>query len=513
MQSWVASLQHVYAFQSADFWVAEATVPTPRSTPEKLVRCLWFDQRWRPATLRTVDGQDVVVHTPGRWNAHAGPDFQHAVIEFAAGGRQRGDVEVHRYASGWTAHRHDRDGRYGQVILHVFLWNDRQTAVARRVDGQTIPQIELAAHLSRPPETYLDAIALDDYPSKYAPMPGRCYEALRQLDGMAVQAFLNRAGDVRLHRRMQRWARRVAEVGLAQSMYEAVLRSLGSTGYRQQFQRLASLVTWQELHHALATVPSARRETAAEALLLGLAGLLPQGPAAAADMDHDTQRYSALLQQYWHGFPRSIQQRAWGDELWRQPHVRPGNTPERRLAAMAHLLARYHATDLLQAALSRCQSFLGHIHTTAARRLCNALIDLLVLPATSYWSAHARLGSRQGRPQRLIGTQRALTIVVDAMLPVLLLSAQGTEPLHATLLACYQAAPRLPHNYLLRYMARRLLGDDPALLSLVTGSRQQQGMLQIFYDYCDNDEGNCQGCDFPHAPAPLSQEHGASNTL
>jgi hypothetical protein len=226
--------------------------------------------------------------------------------------------------------------------------------------------------------TYLDAIALDDYPSKHAPVPGRCYEALRQLDGVTVQAFLNRAGDVRLHQRMQRLARRAAEVGLAQTMYEALLRSLGSTGYRQQFQRLASLVSWQELHHSLANVASARRETAAEALLLGLAGILPQGPAAVADMDHDTQRYSALLQQYWRDFPRSIQQRAWGDVLWRQPHVRPGNTSERRLAAMAHLLARYHATDLLAAALSCCQSARGHTHATAARRLCQALIDLFV---------------------------------------------------------------------------------------------------------------------------------------
>jgi hypothetical protein len=39
-------------------------------------------------------------------------------------------------------------------------------------------------------------------------------------------------------------------------------------------------------------------------------------------------------------------------------------------------------------------------------------------------------------------------------------------------------------------MARRLLGHDPTLLSLITGARQQQGILQIFYDHCDNDEGD-----------------------
>jgi hypothetical protein len=89
--------------------------------------------------------------------------------------------------------------------------------------------------------------------------------------------------------------------------------------------------------------------------------------------------------------------------------------------------------------------------------------------------------------------------VVDAVLPVLLLYAQqqGDTALQSSLLACYQAVPRLPENHLLRYMARRLLGDDPALLALVTGARQQQGLLLAFADFCGNDEGECQGCDFP----------------
>jgi hypothetical protein len=133
-------------------------------------------------------------------------------------------------------------------------------------------------------------------------------------------------------------------------------------------------------------------------------------------------------------------------------------------------------------------------------------MDMFMFPVTSYWTEHFRLGSRKGTPQRLIGTQRALTLVVDAVLPILCLAARENERLQTTLLACYRAAPRLPPNSLLRYMARRLLGDDPALLALVSGARQQQGVLQIFSDYCDNDEGNCQGCDFPLAPAPFARE-------
>jgi hypothetical protein len=87
------------------------------------------------------------------------------------------------------------------------------------------------------------------------------------------------------------------------------------------------------------------------------------------------------------------------------------------------------------------------------------------------------------------------------MLPVLMLYAQysADAALREHLLACYHTAPLLSDNHLLRYMHHRMLGNDPALLGLVTGARQQQGLLQLFTDFCGNDEGNCQGCDFPLA--------------
>jgi hypothetical protein len=493
------SLHQLYAVQPIGFELAEARAVSSRTVPEKLVRCLWFDWRWRPPVLRTLAGQEVVVHDPGRWNVQAGPDFRQAVIEFGSGTRQQGDVEIHRFASGWAAHRHHLDARYNRVILHVFLWNDRQAVEVRRADGQAVPQIALEAHLSRPVAAYQDDIVLEDYPSKHAPVPGRCYEALRWLERSVVQRFLNAAGDLRLQQRMLRWAGRAAEVGLVQVMYEAVMRSLGSMGHRQQFQKLARRVAWQELQGCLVGVPAAARGVAAEALLLGLAGILQRPDEAGVAMDRETQRYLGRLWEYWAGFPTSIRQCAWHDVTWRQPYVRPANTPERRLAAMARLLARYHTTSLLEAGLTQCHSFIGQDKVAAARGLCKALTGLFDLTLTSYWNRHTYLGGRTGKAQRLIGSQCALTTVIDAVLPVLLLLAQGSKQasLHTSLLACYHAAPRLPDNALLRYMKRRLLGDDPALLPLVAGARQQQGLLQIFHDYCDNDEGGCRGCDVP----------------
>lgn len=491
-----SSVQRLYALPSCDAGVADAAAAWQRTVPEKLVHCLWFDPRWRPTTLHTLDGRAVVVHAPGRWNLQAGPDFQQAVITLANGARCRGDIEIHRHASGWTAHQHHRDVRYNGVILHVCLWNDRPATVVQRADGGLVPQVVLAEWLPRPLMAYQADIVLEDYPRKYVPLPGHCYEVLRRLAPREVRAFLERAGDTRLYQRAGRWRERSAEVGLAQVMYEAVLRSYGSTGHRQHFQDLARLLPWQDIQQCLDTVPVAAQSIAAEGLLLGMAGIVPPSAMVSDSLDTATRHYLTALHRHWQRLPAALQQRAWHTVAWRQPNVRPANTPERRLAGMAQLLVHYHRTNLLEAGVALCRM---HAQAATPRALCRALTAMLTPSTPSYWSDRAHLGGHKGRPQHLIGTQRARTVVVDAVLPVLLLYAQqqGDTALQSRLLACYQAAPRLPENHLLRYMARRLLGDDPTLLALVTGARQQQGLLQAFADFCGNDEGECQGCDFP----------------
>src|SRR5262245_34830826 len=126
----------LYPMMPASAWVAEAPAPWQSTIPEKLVRCLWFDRRWRPSPLRTLDRREVIVHSPGRWNLQAGPDFQQASIAFADGIRQRGDVEIHRYASGWTAPRHggesscDKGGSASSTVCAC-------TCCARDVAGST----------------------------------------------------------------------------------------------------------------------------------------------------------------------------------------------------------------------------------------------------------------------------------------------------------------------------------------------------------------------------------------
>lgn len=507
VSSALTALDNLYPAAWASGWVAEAGEPFVQDIPEKLVSCLWFDPRWRPDRFATLEGRVFTVHSPGQWNRQAGPDFRQAVIDYTDGERCQGDVEIHRDASGWMAHRHHLDERYNRVILHVILRHDRSAVRVVRADGQSIPQVLLTDWLPHPLSVYRTEISLDDYPHKHAPRIGHCYTVLQTLALPDVQRFLERAGESRLQRRMGRWAGRAREVGVPQTLYEAMFRSLGAAGYRQYFQAFARHVSWRDAQQCLAGVPMHSRRVAAEALLLGMAGMLTPAVAAAAEFDAQTQAYLAVLQAHWKAFPAEMTRRAWEQVSWRFPHVRPANTPERRLAGMAQLLARYHNADLAQVGQAVCRDGRGLTEAGMARSIRKGLLEMCGTPEVSYWSGRARFGARPIKAQRLIGGQRALTLVIDAILPLLLLEAgqQGDARSQDALLACFRLAPRLPDNAIIRDMERRLLGENPALLALVTRACHQQGLLQVFEDYCSHDDGDCQGCHFPLSHASGAQ--------
>ena len=98
-------------------------VPIPIS--ERLVQCIWYDQRLKLDSLQTTDGRRVRVIFQGWWNLEAGPDFRHATIQFDDEPEHTGNVEVHLRAEDWHHHGHERDPQFNDVVLHVVLWEDR----------------------------------------------------------------------------------------------------------------------------------------------------------------------------------------------------------------------------------------------------------------------------------------------------------------------------------------------------------------------------------------------------
>src|SRR5919201_5824485 len=79
----------------------------------------WEARRYAAAELVDSRGRRLRVLFPGRRWGGPGPDFRGAVLALPDGSLLRGDVEVHRRASGWQQHGHAADPAYAWVVLHV----------------------------------------------------------------------------------------------------------------------------------------------------------------------------------------------------------------------------------------------------------------------------------------------------------------------------------------------------------------------------------------------------------
>ena len=92
---------------------------------ESFLHYVWQYQYFDRSDLRTTDGEPVSVFVPGIKNSDAGPDFFNARIRIGAVS-WIGNVEIHIFSSGWTAHKHDLDDAYENVILHVVWKEDKK---------------------------------------------------------------------------------------------------------------------------------------------------------------------------------------------------------------------------------------------------------------------------------------------------------------------------------------------------------------------------------------------------
>jgi hypothetical protein len=144
----------------------------------------------------------------------------------------------------------------------------------------------------------------------------------------------------------------------------------------------------------------------------------------------------------------------------------------------------------------------------AALRHCqrDLLQRLGVTGEEDFWSHRYTLhGKRLVHPIDLLGPGRAATLVIDVLLPAAgALAEMGHEHLSSALLrALYRRHPRLPANEITREMMRQFFGTDRSRAALVNSACRQQALLQLYRDFCTNEQETCQECALPRLAVKL----------
>ena len=471
----------------------------PPTVRERIVRCIWFDQTLATDKLRTDDGRKLRVLSPGWWNLEAGPDFRNAAIRIGSGPAVKGDVEVHLHASLWAGHGHHTDPAYNRVVLHVTLWRDTPDDTVTTAAARPVPQLTLEPYLTSPVAELADAVDPAEYPEASEASAGRCQRALA--DGKVtiewLAHFLDHAGDQRIADKARKLAKRFAAVDDGQVLYEAIAEALGYKRNKAPAVELARRLPFAALRERVADRPEdASPSFAVEGLLFGLAGLLP--PEDELLFDEAERDYIQGLRRLWRELGRDLADDALDPAQWSFASTRPPNFPTRRIAGLARLVAAHLDRGLtlgIRDALGDTTQ--GRLAPRELTRRRAQLLDLFLGLRHPYWDTRSRFGGKpMARGARLIGPDRAHTLVINALLPALLYQARrdADRPFEELLHQLYGAYPKLPSTSITRFMANRLFGRPEAELKTLRSARRQQGLYQLYTDFCDSETATCDRC-------------------
>ncbi len=113
---------------------------------EDFFHFLWQNLHFNQNGLTSTCGKAIRVLHPGYRNDGDGADYRFSRI-MLDGMLFCGDVELHKMASEWYRHGHQRDSRYERVILHVVVHDDLYKRMVLASDGNRVPTLELRSAL------------------------------------------------------------------------------------------------------------------------------------------------------------------------------------------------------------------------------------------------------------------------------------------------------------------------------------------------------------------------------
>ena len=465
--------------------------------PEKVIRCIWNDQLFCTPSLKTREGQNLEIVYPGYWNFGKGPDFTSATIK-VNGKTYEGDVELHVYATDWNAHGHSRNPDFDNVILHVYMWQGR--GKEPRGKRQDLPfQFEIKDYLTKGILDLNDELDFENYPVLNHCNLGLCHQPLAELSQEKLTQLLNAAGEARVFTKMERFHDSIIIEGYEQTFYRGVAEALGYPENKQPFQVLADTLPLSELTSLVpAKVSKNEKVLHYQALLFGISGL----------MDKNAEKKAGFrkLLPIWKAYRERVPGSPLTKKDWCFRAIRPANYPYRRIAALAHLIVRHEKTGRERAGMFA--DFMGSyqkILTSSGdkipdKKTLNAFNDFFCVATNDYWANHYTPdGKTLSQCQQLVGSARSREIIINIGLPIGLIFARAGKfkNLETGLNALFQTGKSSSDNKLLRFMKHYIFGNQEEMIQVLRSEKQIQGLMQVYQDFCTQNQNNCLHCPFP----------------
>ena len=342
---------------------------------------------------------------------------------------------------------------FDDAILHIFLERSGVEFFARTSTHRNVPQVQL------------DLASLRDAATGMVPLAhaGRCVAPLRNLAAERITSILEGAAKFRLQQKANRLRQRIEAHGRDEVLFQTMAEALGYKQNRLPFTLLTQRLPVTFLRKQLED---------SEALLFGVAGFLD-----APDLDavrKSTRTYLRLLWDRWWKYREQFSRLVLPRKIWKTSGARPLNHPHRRLGALAALVLEWKTVVSLACGgeAAAVVSFLTNLHH-------------------DFWSRHYTLAAgNTSSSVALIGESRAAEILANVIYPLAVNDGREVWNDYKTLRAQLS-------NQAARIAAARLFAGDPRQRDFVRTLAGQQGLLQIYEDFCLRDVSDCASCPLP----------------
>jgi hypothetical protein len=433
---------------------------SPRIPSELELQARWFAGDFGKH-FTSSGGDEIEVVQFGTWNREAGPDFRDAAIRINRGDPIRGCVEIDLLDRSWETHGHATNPAFDETVLHVFVRRSDREFFTRTKSNRNVPQVQI------------DPAVLPDAFSTNIPLarPGRCQAPLKDLPEERVHSVLGAAAQFRLRQKATRIRRKISSRGRDEVLFQELAAALGYKENKLPFTLITQRLPLKSLREAASDI---------ESMLFGIAGFLQ-----TADLDaykRSTREYVRQLWDRWWPHRDELQRLILTSKIWRLSSTRPLNHPQRRLAALA-ILARDWP----------------RLHRATAKSTIDATKIFFRTLDHPFWNFHYTLTSKaSSKKMALIGEARIADILANVLFPFWL--AHDLDPsasLGKNVWTEYAKLPAQLSNRRLETGATRLFGDDPRRKEFLRTVANQQGLLQIYEDFCMRDNSDCAQCPFP----------------
>jgi hypothetical protein len=429
---------------------------SPRIPSELELQARWFAGDFGKRFVSN-SGDNIDIVQFGTWNREAGPDFRDAAIRINGSDPIRGCIELDVSDRSWETHGHATNPAFEETVLHIFIEKSDRDFFTRTKSNRNVPQV------------CIDPAALPETTTANVPLarPGRCQAPLKDLPEERVRSVLEAAARFRLQQKANRIHNKIDSHGRDEALFQEIAAALGYKENKLPFTLIAQRLPLKLLHG---------KPEDSEAVLFGLAGFL-EAPDLGV-FKSSTREYVRKLWDRWWPHRDEMQRMILPVKVWRLTGTRPVNHPHRRLAALSMLAREWPA---FRRALSKTS-------VAAANDVFSGLDH-------SFWKYHYTLTAEASpKAMALIGESRVAEILANVLFPFWFSEDVDPWPEYAKL-------PARLSNRRLETAATRLFGSDPRRAQFLKTVAHQQGLLQIYEDFCMQDNSDCAQCPFPEQMA------------